>query len=297
MRPSRRRLYMSSKTYKACLEHIQEGSSQVELIYKPYPSWPLQPEFLASPSYLRISVLDSSFNPPTLAHLALASLKPHDTKEGDYDARLLLLSVRNADKQLEPSDATHIQRMEMMTLLTHDILHANTAVAILDEPTFVGKSAALLSFLRGRLQHPPLSSSPSQTSLPSARIELTFVQGFDTLERLLSPRYYGSAELMSQALRKFLSVDGDNSRVVCARRTMLRKNGADAEKEQRITDSVRGFVEEGRIVLMNIDEDARKMSSTEVRAKISRGDESWRSMVTERIAEYIVAHSLYLTPV
>ncbi|THH05581.1 hypothetical protein EW146_g9865 [Bondarzewia mesenterica] len=273
---------MSSKTYKACLEHIQEGSSQVELIYKPYPSWPLQPEFLASPSYLRISVLDSSFNPPTLAHLALSSLKPHDTKEGDYDARLLLLSVRNADKQLEPSDATHIQRMEMMTLLTHDILHANTAVAILDEPTFVGKSAALLSFLH----------------VSSVYTDRTYVlQGFDTLERLLSPRYYGSAELMSQALRKFLSVDGDNSRVVCARRTMLRKNGADAEKEQRITDSVRGFVEEGRIVLMNIDEDARKMSSTEVRAKISRGDESWRSMVTERIAEYIVAHSLYLTPV
>lgn len=105
---------------------------------------------------LRISILDSSFNPPTRAHLALAQSKPPkrifvpgterqsnvssttvkprrpsagsgdavvtqerkpEYNEDDYDARLLLLSVRNVDKTLKPGDATFVQRVEMMSQL------------------------------------------------------------------------------------------------------------------------------------------------------------------------------------
>ena len=106
-------------------------------------------------------MLDSSFNPPTRAHLALAQSKPPsrlkptvtgtsgvpapfidirrfrgtetaiDRDEGkvnkngdsdeDYDARLLLLSIRNADKILKTSDASYSQRLEMMYLLAHEV--------------------------------------------------------------------------------------------------------------------------------------------------------------------------------
>ncbi|ETW83294.1 hypothetical protein HETIRDRAFT_409165, partial [Heterobasidion irregulare TC 32-1] len=188
---------MSSQIFEAQLREIQHGRSQVALIHTPHTSWPLQPKsglnLAMTPSTLRISVLDSSFNPPTRAHLALASL-PHYSQSApsdsssEYDARLLLLSVRNADKHLKLGDATHVQRMEMMLLLAHDIRDNNTAVAIIDEPTFVGKSTALIAFLRSHLLQ--LSLSPPASVVSS--IELSFVQGFDTLERLLSPRYYDS---------------------------------------------------------------------------------------------------------
>ena len=77
---------------------------------------------------LHISVLDASFNPPTLAHLALANSLPPQTSPGyppDFDARLLLLSVRNADKQLKPTDATYEQRIEMLVLLAHDLARSS----------------------------------------------------------------------------------------------------------------------------------------------------------------------------
>jgi nicotinamide-nucleotide adenylyltransferase len=110
------------------------------------------------PRILRVSILDSSFNPPTCAHLALARSKPtlrknasfsgqntvpgsqseHITTnenaqslhhsfdlaengEGDYDARLLLLSVRNVDKTLKAGDATYEQRIEMMYALAREL--------------------------------------------------------------------------------------------------------------------------------------------------------------------------------
>ena len=56
---------------------------------------------------------------------------------------------------------------------------------------------------------------------------------------------------------------------------------------------VRDLVLSNRIVLVDIDEDTRTLSSSEVREKISRGDESWHEMVTGSLAEYIVREKLY----
>jgi nicotinamide-nucleotide adenylyltransferase len=79
--------------------------------------------------------LDSSFNPPTLAHLALAKAPAPPPRSGGaigeikdessgYDAHLLLLSIRNADKPLKPGDATHLQRLEMMFFFAQDIIQS-----------------------------------------------------------------------------------------------------------------------------------------------------------------------------
>ncbi|KAI0348751.1 hypothetical protein OH77DRAFT_1432625 [Trametes cingulata] len=114
----------TTMSYTTLLQRIQKGLSVVELIHMSHPRWLFLP---TAPPTLHISVLDSSFNPPTLAHLALANAlppPPADVPPGsqpdDFDARLLLLSVRNADKQLKPGDATYEQHMEMMVLLAHD---------------------------------------------------------------------------------------------------------------------------------------------------------------------------------
>ncbi|KAL0953241.1 hypothetical protein HGRIS_004494 [Hohenbuehelia grisea] len=280
---------LTRSSISSLLQHIQSGMANppIGLVYTSHDRWPLPPSRQRSappcPKRLRISVLDSSFNPPTLAHLALANhprprfaSSDDDNKHSenehypDYDAKLLLLSVRNADKTLKPTDASFMQRIEMMMLLTDSIVahpslehgtpfsgqpqnwastaqgpqdthvtEANVAVAIIDEPTFVGKSSALLTFLRDRLASletllsgaaptPPTTAGSPQSAEPRAPdIELTFLVGIDTLERLFVPKYYASSdptatpeENMLIALRKFMSSQpgGDNARVVCARR-------------------------------------------------------------------------------
>lgn len=371
----------------ALLHRLQRKLSDplVELVYTPHERWPFPrnacPDSTSNssrPSPLCISVLDSSFNPPTLAHLALAnSPRPrysHDADsdglEHDYHAKILLLSVRNADKSLKPHDATYSQRLEMMALLARDVIShrnsdeeggANVAVAIIDEPTFVGKSKILRAFLQQRLATILSSLDHQDESVASPQPQLTFLLGFDTLERLFSPRYYvttpppksptysessstiaalnpyitppsevdtenESMRHMLASLRDFLSPSGDDSRVVCARRVSVpsfaqRNLGVgDADqtpKEQQDEfDSLekeaeetqlqiqagvdktlalaREFIDSERVVLIDIGEDERKFSSSEVREKIGSGDEDWRRLVPKDIAGYVVNEGLYV---
>ena len=282
---------------------------------------------------MQISVLDSSFNPPTLAHLALANTLPPSLPLGgvtplahpspvDFDARLLLLSVRNADKQLKPGDATYEQRMEMMVLLAQDLarthsrdLHAaqstplestmhesNVAVAIIDEPTFVGKSALLLDFLRRRISDlhstSDLTSSPESPSLYNGTQlpipKLTFLMGTDTIVRFFAPRYYASEDAMKTALHRFLSPTEDDSRIICARRI---SRGVSREEEEKaevlLPDFVGDIAPADQICFVDIGERECAFSSSEVREKVAKGDEGWKVMVTPRVAQYIEDHRLY----
>lgn len=311
------------------LQKIQRHESAIELVYVSHERWPLpvRPQPQAKPDAIHISVLDSSFNPPTHAHLALANSLPvrHTTKSGlpdsdlpsaaalDYDAKLLLLSVRNVDKALKPADATYEQRLEMMYLLSKHISassgpshfpggtsesgYANVAIAIIDEPTFVGKAAVLRHFLRARMtglytavDEKDTTPASDEISIPSAR--LVFLIGFDTLVRLLAPRYYGSEAAMMDALRLFFSPEGDDSYVVCARRTSAEvERTVQEELEARTLSAAEEFVEKERIALINIGAD--EISSSEVRAKIAMKDETWKRLVTASIANYIIENRLY----
>ncbi|KAI0701897.1 hypothetical protein C8T65DRAFT_656063 [Cerioporus squamosus] len=326
-------------TFTSFLHRIQRGLSTVELVYTSHARWPLPPGCPHLSPTIQISVLDSSFNPPTLAHLALASVLPpsasppgSDTdiptvahsSPADFDARLLLLSVRNADKQLKPGDATYEQRMEMMALLAKDLVHThsrdlhaaqtlpqtpiahepNVAVAIIDEPTFVGKSALLLDFLRKRISDlypaPGItlpsesSSSHESTSTEPPSPKLTFLMGTDTIVRFFAARYYASEEAMKTALHRFLSPAENDSRIICARR-VSRGVSREAEEnaEAQLPDFVRDITPGDRIAFVDIGEEECAYSSSEVREKIARGDEGWRTMVTPLIAGYIEQHGLY----
>lgn len=136
-------------------------------------------------------VLDSSFNPPTLAHLRIASsalqerLKPSSRL-------LLLLSTQNADKPSKP--APFEDRLAMMELFAHDLrsLIATTTssatsselarpeetlpsvdIGVTKRPYFVDKSAAI-------------ETSDSYPS-PLEQVHLT---GYDTLIRIFNTKYY-----------------------------------------------------------------------------------------------------------
>lgn len=179
------------------------------------------------------------------------------------------------------------QRLDMMILLALELEEAgkesgdrslqNIAVAVCHEPTFVGKSATLTLFLRERLA--AFSSSTS--------IQLTFLLGFDTLERLFAPRYYGSESAMKDALRRFLLPSGDNSRIVCARRSP----GASYKfTDTSVLDAAAEFVESGSIEFADIGEEERALSSSEVREDTSDG---WGAKVPTAVAAYIKEKHLY----
>jgi len=289
------------------LQKLRQGLSTVELVHTPHEFWPYRPGRTSNP-VLRISVLDSSFNPPTLAHLTLINsrLPWHDppcdqvttSDTLDYDARLLLLSVRNADKSLKPGDASYIQRLEMMYLLSRSVAvdHTpsplpninNTAIAIIDEPTFVGKSTTLHPFLRTRLAS--LRSSFTSADLPTIpQPKLFFLMGLDTLMRIFSVNYYASEHELMRLLRNFLSPDAEDCRIVCARRA----SEDDAEKQiQNIADE---FIRGERIHLMDIGKDQQTCSSSEVRAEVAVGDNDWRRLVTDLITNYLVDNKLYVS--
>lgn len=306
------------------LQRVQHGTSPVELIYTAHERWPFRPgQTIHTRPTLRISVLDSSFNPPTLAHLALAnSLSPLSfhpatrqpasslqVSAEPYDARMLLLSVRNADKLLKPGDASFVQRLEMMYLLSHDIrstdpdnaesggessqISGNVAVAIIDEPTFVRKSTVLPRFLRTKLAAIVEStdsrkdiSNKRDTSCLSPFLMLTFLLGFDTFVRLFSPKYYPSKQAMMQMLQAFLS--REDCRIVCAHRGNASTDAVFGVADQFITSK--------RIAFIDIGAEEQTYSSSEVRAKIATGDWTWRRLVTNAIADYIIKQGIYSSP-
>ncbi|KAI0264368.1 hypothetical protein BC834DRAFT_882710 [Gloeopeniophorella convolvens] len=258
------------------LDRLHTGTTSIELVHKPYHGWPYPRcpnSAVGSPTAtgltpLRIAVLDSSFNPPTLAHRALALLP---AAAGPTEARLLLLSVRNADKAPRPGDATPAQRVAMMVRLARNI---DAGVALVDAPAFVHKAERL----RGML---PCGA------------QLAFVQGIDTLERFLAPRYYGdgSPEAMRTALDRFFAHDGDDARIVCVRRAMKL---ADPHGEAAIIGRAQERVQDGRIIIVDINEELQGFSSSEVRAQVRARDGSWRKMVPDDIADYIEEQHLYL---
>ncbi|KAH9902753.1 hypothetical protein C8Q73DRAFT_671636 [Cubamyces lactineus] len=315
-------------SYAPFLQRIQKGLSVVELVHTSHPRWPLpsHPSAFTAPT-LQISVLDSSFNPPTLAHLALANTlpppptdvpPPSSSTARDFDARLLLLSVRNADKQLKPGDATYEQRIEMMVLLAHDLarsharnVHAvhegfpesthhepNVAVAIIDEPTFVGKSAILRDFLSKRIDELESSTVKAEAivspSVAPPAPKLTFLMGTDTVIRLFAPRYYAGEDAMMAALRRFLSPDGDDSRILCARRVSRGVPRIEEEKvEAEMAEFASRIVPLRKLHFIDIGEEECTFSSSEVRELLAKGDGGWRKMVSPEVAKYILANDLY----
>jgi nicotinamide-nucleotide adenylyltransferase len=273
---------MSTDIISAALSRLQAGTTKVEFIHKPYTSWPYPrptshfptpltgSSTITDDSAFRVAVLDSSFNPPTLAHRALVLLP---AAASPSEARLLLLSVRNADKAPRTGDASPKQRIEMMVRLAREV---DAAVGLVDAPAFVHKAERL------------------HTALP-ARAQLTFVQGIDTLERFFAPRYYGdgSLEIMHAALQHFFSPDGDDARVICARRSIKL---TDPQGESAILESARDWIQAGRITLVDVGNQLQTFSSSEVRAKVHARNDSWRLMVPDGIKEYIEEQSLYLDP-
>ncbi|KAB5513231.1 hypothetical protein GE09DRAFT_1162840 [Coniochaeta sp. 2T2.1] len=149
-------------------------------------------------------VLDSSFNPPSAAHLRMArdavlsELKKNggtakEDKEREKVRLLLLLAVKNADKAAKP--APFEQRLAMMWAFARDVRTSleeteqgsvNIDVALSTQPFFHEKSAAIdeAEFYKPGEDRGGKEGDGRET-------EQVVLVGYDTLIRILDPKYYG----------------------------------------------------------------------------------------------------------
>ncbi|KAK4683961.1 nicotinamide-nucleotide adenylyltransferase, partial [Tremellales sp. Uapishka_1] len=258
--------------------------TSLEIVYKSSPSWPYPSSpASSSASHLtpHIAILDSSFNPPTTAHLSISlSSFPSLPTPHAYTSRLLLFSLRNVDKKLRAnptsSEATIAQRIEMMILhakaMEKRAPHEPIAVGLLNEPTFVGKSRIVREYL----------------AKGNEATRLTFLIGSDTLIRFFDEKYYPPGQ-MDGLLRGYFE---SGSGVVNVRR------GEDQVEEEMVgREGVKEWVENGALRFLGDAEitlDGGGVSSSRVRKAVAKR-QSVEGLVIPEIAEYIDAHKLYMT--
>ncbi|BGP37369.1 hypothetical protein JCM10449v2_001275 [Rhodotorula kratochvilovae] len=260
------------------------------LIYASHARWPLPPgppSTQDKPRRLRVCVLESSWNPPTLSHVSLAQ------HCADADAHLLALTIGNPDKGRIDERAATV-RVEMMREIARDLERrareeggnsawANVAVAVTEAPTFTEKSR----ILRGELD----ALVKAQSGEEDAEVRLTFPVGWDTVIRIFAPRYYQPpAPDLASSMASLLGTD--DSSLVCARR-----GGVSPEEEVDFlaSEEVKKWVELGKVEMFDLPEAARDVSSTRVRQAVKEG--RWvdveRDVPFERVIEIVRREGLY----
>lgn len=142
-------------------------------------------------------VLDSSFNPPTRAHLRMATSAVEEqiktrNRAPDSLRVLLLLAINNADKA--PKPASFEQRLAMMWAFAKDVQLATGTeklpgselkqepvvdIALTTEPYFSAKSAAIAE------------AEFYKQAGGGQDMEQVMLVGYDTLIRIFNPKYYG----------------------------------------------------------------------------------------------------------
>lgn len=234
----------------------------------------------------RICVLDSSFNPPHLGHYSLVKeslICNYNDSPSHNKMVLLLLSVNNADK-LTPQPASFHHRIEMMFKLAdhiHESLKIDVKVGLTNHAKFVDKSKAICSYL----------SNDKQLSISSIR--LSFLVGFDTLIRILNPKYYVPNSLAS-ALGGFF----ETSDLFCLTRS---DDSISLENQFDYLDSIASGDIDGvpkhwssNIFLSHNESlELSKISSSSIRSNISHNNEEWFNKVTPDIKNYIANEGIY----
>ncbi|KAI1160057.1 hypothetical protein F5B18DRAFT_634326 [Nemania serpens] len=187
-----------------------------------------------------VFVLDSSFNPPTLAHrrMVISALSdpryntPAPRGTASHEGRgnpetpgassssrvLLLLAINNADKA--PKPASFPQRLAMMYAFAQDILASSAEkqigdtqsivsceavdIAVTTEPYFHAKARAIAS---SAFYHGVEGADTVEVAALVVVTEQVYLTGYDTLIRIFNPKYY-PGDSMKTALDPFFAHAG-----------------------------------------------------------------------------------------
>ncbi|KAE9985925.1 hypothetical protein EG328_006765 [Venturia inaequalis] len=291
---------------------------------------PLQPPTpIPSAKPKTLFILDSSYNPPSRAHLALATTALRTSTDPAPRRLLLLFSTSNADKAAQPASFVH--RIAMMILFAEDLLltlqqqqqQSHNAVGereaveevetgtgteteidvnvdveidigLTKEPYYTSKSHAITTALP-----PPYPSNPTHTHL----------LGYDTLTRFLSPKYYATHTPPLSALSPFF--DAGHKLLVLLRPSSSAPGTSSPQEEKEIQDQTlyittlptpplkhQGFNPSWSAQIATLQgpdvKEAAGISSTLIRAAV--GDGEWgrvEGMCTPGVAAWIRGEGLY----
>ncbi|GFF28536.1 POF1 homolog C694.03 [Aspergillus udagawae] len=275
--------------YQAALKRFIASSRNLEIL-NAVPSNQLQEQKQPSQAPDVLYVLDSSFNPPTLAHLRIASSALLE-KPSVPSRLLLLLATQNADKPSKPADFE--DRLVMMELFAQDLLsHLGTTssspanaglqqidIGVTKKPYFVDKAAEI-----------------EQSGVYPNPLEQVHLTGYDTLVRIFNPKYYPPEHTL-QPLGPFLS----QHRL----RVTMRPDDEWGSKEEQKAFLLRlaqgGRENEGgkrewaqRIQLVEGKKPGeRPVSSTKAREAIQTKPQDLDRLVPRNVREYILSQRPY----
>ncbi|KAM5343139.1 hypothetical protein ACJ41O_014105 [Fusarium nematophilum] len=239
-------------------------------------------------------ILDSSFNPPTLAHLGMAgsALRDLQIKNGGQQRLMLLLSVNNADKA--PKPASFPVRLGMMDAMGRELLEGGEEglevdIAVTTMPFFHDKARAIegsgFYSLGGEQQQQPTQ---------------TFLAGFDTLVRIFNPKYYGTEVVEgSTPMQRALGPFFDSARIRVTTRPDDTWGGAD--EQRAYVDGLRGGklrevggddAWAGRVEVVEGDAVGEGVSSSRVR-EVVRKDGDLGGLVGGEVGRWIEREVLY----
>lgn len=234
---------------------------------------------------MRIFILDSSYNPPHLGHLNLINHALRFNRLEDDSQRLimLLLSVNNADKKI-PHPESFGNRLEMMSLMVKEIRnqHPNIGqinLAVTKHAKFVDKSVSIIDYLK---------SCNCYQNQP-----LTFLLGFDTLVRLLDPKYYVPDKL-SDSLEDFMNT----TNLFCLTRNF--DNSSLSIQSNYISEIKAGkhphipcHWTNNILVVDNNDPEFIDISSSAIRNQINKGNSAWQLNIIPQIKDMIISDNFY----
>jgi nicotinamide-nucleotide adenylyltransferase len=271
------------QTYRSALHTFASSPSNFQIL-KSLPSSPHP----TPPKTLYI--LDSSFNPPTLAHLRIAqtALLSDPIPSPSPKRLLLLLATQNADKA--PKPAAFEQRLVMMEIFASSLVSETEQkveglgidIGVTKLPYFADKAKSI-----------------EDSELYPSSTQQVHLLGYDTLTRLLSTKYYPPTHTL-QPLHPFL----DKHRLLVTYRadddwgTKSEQDEylRDIEKGKREGDGAkREWVSEGKIRMVEGRREGEEViSSTIVREAAKKGDrEALEKLVTKGVGEWGLEERLY----
>ncbi|OJJ44699.1 hypothetical protein ASPZODRAFT_153594 [Penicilliopsis zonata CBS 506.65] len=187
--------------YKTALQRFVASPKAFEVI-QTVPAQQQQQQQQTSPPEL-LYVLDSSFNPPTTAHLRIAVSALLD-KPTVSSRLLLLLATQNADKPSKP--ALFEDRLAMMELFAGDLLEYVRANLL--ETATQGEQPQLLPQIDIGVTKRPYFVDKAveieEAAIYPPTLEQVHLTGYDTLIRIFDTKYYPPSHTL-QPLAPFLS--------------------------------------------------------------------------------------------
>lgn len=248
----------------------------------------------AAESPTTLFILDSSFNPPSIAHRTLAMSALHNSNSSNFPKphRLLLLfATMNADKA--PSAASFDQRLTLMSIFASDLVSTLQSqstdhsvvpvdIGVTTVPYYTDKSAAIES--EGQAWYPD-------------KPEHIHLVGYDTLTRFFAAKYYQNFDPPFSALNPYfdaghrlrvtLRPDEDYGSVDEQRAFVQRLEDGEMEKNG-------GKREWARQVDLVPPNPKAGVSSTRIRKAAKRED--WNELAqlcTPGVAEWVRGERLY----